>query len=221
MKRVVLLASILAAIANVGAAPYQLTFSGTYSISTLSHGSLFGVSDLPVPFTYTIIYDTALNTNPYVFPTGSMIGSYPAAAPFFGYSASGILGTSLTFGTQTWTKADLLWANMSPTIGADLWFNADLEVETPTQSWIVFDVGGAGLEIGTGALMGGGVGYLSGRSTVHDDYGPVGEYLAFDTTIQRVPLAAVPEHASPILIPGVALLLLAGIRRRRAVSSRP
>ena len=220
MKRATILAAFLAAIANVGAVPYELTFTGTYTMSTVfpPTDSLFGVSPLPAPFTYTITYDTALDTNTYYFPVGSTIDGKNVLEPFYGYSGTGVLSTSLTFGTQTWTAADIVWLNPAMTIGAELWFNPDLDVATPTESWIRFSAGTANLDIGSAALLGlgssQGLGYLSGRSTLYDYAGPSGEYLAFNTTITRTPLVPMPDQVSTLLLCTPVLLLLAGIRRR-------
>lgn len=222
VKRAFFLAAFLAIVANVGAGTYQLTFSGTYTMSTVlpESGPLFGVSSLPAPFTYSITYDTALDTNTHYFPPGSTIGGKNVLQPFYGYSASGILATDLTFGTQTWTAADIRWLNPSSTIGAELWFDTDIDVATPTNSWIMFSQGTAYLELGAGALMGlgdeQGLGYLPGRSTLFDYYGPSGEYLAFNTTITRTPLASVPDGGSPLVPAMLALVILGTIHRCRS-----
>lgn len=220
VKRATLIGILFGMIASAGAVPYQLTFSGTYTMSTVfpPTDSLFGVTDVPASFTYTIIYDTAFDTNTYYFPVGSMLGGKKVLEPFYGYSASGILAANLTFGTQTWTAADVVWLNPSSTEGAELWFDTDLDVATPTQSWIRFRSGTANVELGSCALLGlgdaQGLGYLHGRSTLWDYYGPSGEFLAFDTTIERVALVQTPDPSSSIVLVGLAFLLVAGVHRR-------
>lgn len=220
VKRAMSIAVFSALVASAGGVPYQLTFSGTYTMSTVfpPSDSLFGVSPLPAPFTYTITYDTALDTNTYYFPIGSTIDGKNVLQPFYGYSASGVLGANLTFGTQTWAASDIVWLNPAMTIGAELWFNTDLDAATPTECWIRFSAGTANLDLGSAALLGlgpdQGLGYLAGRSTLSDYAGPSGDYLAFDTTIQRVPLVPMPDQGSCILLCGPALLLLACAHRR-------
>ncbi len=210
---------MLALAANLQATPYQLTFSGTYSLGLMPEGSLFGVdvSALPVPYSYTIFYDTALNTNTNVILAGSTFDGDFVSQSFYGYSASGILGVNVTFGTQTWTAADIKWLNHSMTIGAELWFDTDLDVATPGNCWIRFDTGTADVGLGSAALMGPGgniLGYLPGRSDL-SDFSVTGSFVSEDMTIQRVSLSQVPDGGSPILLVGVALLVLAAIRRRR------
>ncbi len=214
-----LLAAALAAAASLHATPYQLTFSGTYSIGLMPEGSLFGVdvSALPVPYSYTIFYDTALNTNTNVILAGSTFNGHHVAQSFYGYSASGILGVNVAFGTQTWAASDVVWLNPSMTVGAELWFDTDLDVAAPANCWIRFDTGTADVGLGSAALMGpdgNHLGYLPGRSDLWD-YSESGSFVSEDMTIRCVSLSQVPDGGSPVLLAGVALLVLAAIRRRR------
>lgn len=198
----------MAIAANASATPYLLTFSGTYSLSTMSSGSLFGVTTLPAPYSYSIVYDTALNTNSHRFLAGELISGRPALDAFYGYSRSGVLAADFTFGTQTWTAADLQWLNFSAMVGADLWFNTDLDVATPTECWIYLGTAGPRLGIGAAALMMGGQGYLSGRSDVWDYYVSSGWYESYDCTIQRRRLDQVPEGGAFIPLGMLTLLLV-------------
>ncbi len=226
MKPAILLAAVLAAIPAAHATVFELTFSGTYTMAAmLPEGSLFGIpaTALPVPYSYRIVYDTALDTNPHFFPVGSLLdGRYPVGQPFYGYSGSGILEVDIRLGAQTWSAGDVMWLNPSMTIGAELWFDTDLDLATPTNSWIRFQSGLKNVQLGSSALMGipGYLGYLPGRSEIWDyasDFS--GSYFSFDMVIQRVAVAPTPDAVSPLLLIGFAFVLLAGIdvRRRQAV----
>jgi len=143
----------------------NLEFSGTYS----AYFPVFGLSGPNVPFSYELTYDTALNTNTDYFPTGTSLGGFTAANPFYGYSVSGITASSLTFGDETWTAADLQSRLLVAGVTADLWFNTDLDVATPTLCWIYFDIGDDdSLQIGSSALTTGAIVSLEPLSYVKE-----------------------------------------------------
>lgn len=118
------------------AAIITLNFDGTYD--TLS-STVFGQSGTAVPYHYSLTYDTSLNTNTNVLPVGASVGGPEVlASPLYGYSASGIVASSLTFGGHTFQPGDIQTSFLSPTVSAQLWFDTDLNVATPTQSAILF-----------------------------------------------------------------------------------
>ena len=190
-----------------------LTFSGTYDTDGRT---VFGVSGADVPYTFEITYNTALDTNPLFFGTGVALGSYTTTHPWYGYSASGVTATSLTFGSQTWTAGDL-----SPQVApggyeADLWFDADIGIATPTRSWISF----AGGSPGSGDLNLGGAGVGINTVEMYQD-SSVLEFDYFSTgysSRMTISVLAVPE-------PSTYAMALAGLacggfsmwrRRKRA-----
>ena len=125
------------AINSVQADVISLEFSGTYDTFGLT---LFGLSGSAVPFDYTMTYDTSLNTNSLIIPAGAIIDGYTFADSFYGYSASGITALNLTFGSQTWTAADIIPLDLLGGYSADIWFNTDLSTATPTRTWLVADI---------------------------------------------------------------------------------
>ena len=135
------------------AAVLELSFSGTYDTGG---ATLFGLSGSAVPYNYEITYDTSLNTSPWFFPAGSSLGGDITTQEWHGYSASGILGCSLTFGTKTWAPADILPRVPAVGVSADLWCDTDLDLAAPTRIWTSFlDTSGNGLEIGSAASVSG------------------------------------------------------------------
>jgi len=119
------------AINSVQADVISLEFSGTYD--TFGQ-TVFGLSGSAVPFDYTMTYDTSLNTSSLIIPAGAIIDGYTFGDSFYGYSASGITALNLTFGSQTWTAADLIPITPSGGYTADIWFNTDLSTATPTKT---------------------------------------------------------------------------------------
>jgi hypothetical protein len=142
---IVALGALVAAPAH--AAPVTLSFSGTYD---LQGTTLFGLSGPAVPYYYEITYDPALDTNAEFVAAGDPLGGQTTIHDWYGYSASGIVATSLTFGTKTWTAGDLN-PRVVDGIAADLWFDTDIGLAAPTRSWIVFQDGGDTLSLGLGA----------------------------------------------------------------------
>ena len=102
VRRSITLSAVAAALALVAsAAPAQASiitfdFTGEYTNATQT---IFGQSGSPLPFHYSLTYDTALGqqTDSFTFGPSSV----------YGYSAAGITSLSMTFGTQTWTLNDL------------------------------------------------------------------------------------------------------------------
>jgi hypothetical protein len=178
-------------------ATVQLSFSGTYDTDG---ATVFGLSGPAVPYSFGITYDTALDTNPFFFPTGATLGSDITTHPWYGYSASGITGTSLTFGTKTWTAAAL--SPRIPAIGvsADLWLDADISASQPTLCWALLSGGGT-LQLGAGQSAFGNI-FMAPVSRVAEPgvFPPEGNS-------SNLSVQAVPEPC------GVALLIFAGLWR--------
>jgi hypothetical protein len=178
----------------------QLSFSGTYD----THGgTIFGLSGPAVPFSYELTYDTSLDTNPLFFPIGASLGGDTTAHPWYGYSASGITATSLTFGTQTWTVADLQPRNPAVGVSADLWFDTDLSVAAPTRCWMEFDQSLRYLTIGQGASASGCIFMLPSSDLSDFAAGPM-PVDSSDLSIQVVPE---PGTLALLAVGGLGLLL--------------
>lgn len=137
--------------AAADAAVVRLTFSGTYN----TYGdTVHGLSGPAVPFSYIIDYDTALEPSPIVYPAGSTLPftNVPTTHAWRGYSKRGLLAVQVTFGTRTWYLDNLKAQLHSSPQWADLWFDTDLEVATPTRAYLVFD-SAVGSPSGPGGLV--------------------------------------------------------------------
>ena len=184
-----------------------LTFSGTFDTDG---STVFGVSGANVPFTFEIIYDTALDTNPLFFGTGVALGSYTTTHPWYGYSASGITATSVTFGSQTWTAGDVSPQSLIGGHEADLWFDADIRIATPTRSWIFFEGGSPGLgflNLGSGTVGVNTVEMYQDSSVIDTFDGSQGY-----SSGMTISVFAVPEPSS-LAMAILGLLPWAGLRR--------
>ncbi len=133
MLRVVAVGIILAPRA-ADAELVQLTFSGTYDISS---GSVFGESGSAVPFRYELTYDTDLGGAPFFIASGEDMGDGRLAAhEMYGYDFhdwSGVTASSFVFGTKTWDFHDDVSRSSleSPYPECSMWFDTDITVSTP------------------------------------------------------------------------------------------
>ena len=96
--------------------------------------------------------DTALNTSSVFVPAGGSLGGTPAGHDFYGYSGSGIVDTNLTFGTQTWTAADLTPTTIVTGVTAGFFADTDLAVAAPTNIVIAFATSTSLVKLGSGGI---------------------------------------------------------------------
>ncbi len=214
MYRCLITAGLAFAAACAQAGVVQLDFTGTYDTAG---STVFGQSGSAVSYHYTISYDTALNTNSLHVASGDPLGAETAANDFYGYAKSGIVASSLTFGTQTWTAADLLERTLAPGISADLWFDTDISVGAPTLAYVFLSNASGSLMLG-GAQSDGSSVNLQGDATVTDTRG--GSYSLgrgpMDITLADAG-GTLPEPGTLAL---VACGLLAAARRTAQRGSR-
>jgi hypothetical protein len=128
------------------AAVVVLNFNGVYDTQG---ATIFGQNGAVVPFNYQITYDTSLDTDTDFVASGTSMGAGTTFHDWYAYSKSGITSASLTFGSQTWTAAnDLLPVAIPNGFSADLWFDTDISLATPTRALIEFDSAGNFLGFG-------------------------------------------------------------------------
>ncbi len=199
----------VALLAGVGssaasAAEVQLTFTGTYDTG---ESTVFGQSGPAVPYSYTIDYDTALDTNTQFLATGATVGITTTTHEWHGYSKSGITATSLTFGTQTWTLNDLDDSSIAVGVTADLWFNVDISQSVPTLGSVSF-MDANERELWLGVVNNDGINtYMLANSFVGGGSGGFSNNMVI--------ASSVPEPAALALLPLGGLALLRRGRRRR------
>lgn len=196
------------------AAIVSLSFTGTYDIGP---DPVFGLSGEAVPFNYRITYDTSLNTSTVHYDAGALINGEVTTHEWHGYSASGIVETSLTFGSQTWTVADLSPRTVAVGITADLWFDRDISLATPERSWIFFEgtpgPGSGFLTLGDGNENG--VNVFMRPISVIDPFGLMGP-VAFPLASMTITSVTVPEPAGSVFL--VLSMAALGHRRSRRFS---
>lgn len=176
---------------------YQITFTGEF---IAGDGNPFGVP-IPAPFSFSIVYNTALDTDPTFLPAGTNVGGNVFLQhPFHAYSPSGIIGTNLTFGTQTWTAANIqvLPFTQNGAWGATphyIWFDTDITSAAPTRCFVRFSAPGGRLSIGGYHT---GLGKLTDSCDVDDFQGPDPAFASGDFGIAVTELGAFSRVASTI-----------------------
>ncbi len=137
---------------------------------------------------------------------GSVVNGTTFGDDFYGYSKSGIIGASLTFGDQTFFLNTLRPRVLTTGYTADLWFNTKLESASPTKVWAFFsDASLNDLALGGAAVAGDNTARFKSTSSIDSlDFGAYGDLTL---TATGVP-ATVPEPATMVLL-GTGLLTLA------------
>jgi hypothetical protein len=91
---------VLAPASPARAAIVTLDFTGTYDTGD---DTVFGLSGPALPFFFSLTYDTSLDTNTAFGAAGIMPdGTVPLLDNVYGYSRSGIIDSTLVFGSGSW-----------------------------------------------------------------------------------------------------------------------
>ncbi|MGJ3242760.1 MAG: PEP-CTERM sorting domain-containing protein [Opitutales bacterium] len=198
------------AFVSLPASVVNLTFTGT--VDTDSE-TVFGETGSAVPFSFSMTYDTSLDTNTTFVAQGDNMGSSTLENDFYGYSASGITAVDLSFGTGSWASGDLNARIPEAGFNADFWADTDLAIATPTRVWIYFSNGDGVLELGGGSGGGGTLRMDAGEISIEDD---AGDSSGFSSNLS-IGTAAIPEPRTYAVMAGLLVLGLAMRRRRRKV----
>jgi hypothetical protein len=136
----VLTVSLFAAPRSADASVITMQLTGL--ITQTEFGPVFGEVGTPIPFGFSLTYDTSKGSQT------AFVNADSGGEDFYGYSAAGITASSLTFGTKTWTLANLQPLSTSGN-QADFWTNADLMLGAPTSVAVRFGDAEGRLALGT------------------------------------------------------------------------
>ncbi|MCC6356258.1 MAG: hypothetical protein IT577_20425 [Verrucomicrobiae bacterium] len=123
----------------------QVTFDGFLDADT---EPVFGLLGSNLAFHGSLTIDTSIGA-PVFIPSGTIDGYDVYASDFFGYSSEAIVALDLAFGSKTWEIAAIDYIKPSPSFGANIWFNTDLEgVPEPSFVWAYFADANSRFELG-------------------------------------------------------------------------
>ncbi len=193
-------------------ASVTLSFSGTYDTG---YQNVFGEQETDAPYSYSLTYDASLGEIVHHFNSGDMIEDLTTPHDWYGYSAAGVTETSFTFGTFTWTSIDFDPRFPTVDIGADLWFDTDISITSPTRAWIgltSLENAPSYLEIG-GGIAGETIYLSSNISTIYDnDQGHFGD--SYNMRIDNVPE---PSTSSIFVFSAIVILIAVRMKPNKAL----
>lgn len=194
---VAILATITALVSSAFGGMYTITLTGTF----------IDYSSLTAPFRFELTIDPSLNTSTAFLPaTGD-------GDAFYGFSASSLLSTSLTFGEFTWTSKDIKPRTVAVGVKADFFLDTDLVSAAPSRIWLYASKDNDDIQLGGGWSSGGNRYFYDSVSLdaydsdvfLHND-GPV-----------TFTVSAIPEPSTVALAAGLTTFAVAYyVRRRRA-----
>ncbi len=187
---------IFSASITSNAAIEELEFSGTYiePWNQVVQGN----------FNYSLTYDTSLDTNTEFYAAGQTIGTRTTTHEWYGYSDSGVTDMDVTFDSRSWLASDFAGLYMSNNATANLWFDTDIAVATPTRMWVALsNTDTQLLELGGSSTNGSSV-WLDVGSSIED---LMGTYFVYTESLS-ISSQIVPEPTtlSLLAVGGLALL---------------
>jgi hypothetical protein len=203
----VLTVSLFTAASSADASIITMQLTGT--ITNTEYGPVFGQGPSPIPFDFSLTYDTTKGSQV------AFVGGDPHEQSFYGYSGAGITAVSMTLGPKTWTL-DSLGKQAVSGQEADFWTNADLTLGAPSALAVYFGDGEGSLKLGS--LYTKTSNAIFKLVTIRDETVPNVQRIVTGNYIltSSVTPAAVPEPAS-LLCVGTGLV---GLVLRRRSSKR-
>jgi hypothetical protein len=207
----VLMLSLATTAQPAGAAVITMDFTGT--VGTRDGELVLGQTGSAIPFSYSITYDTSLGAL-----TAFSAAGTSTVHDFYGYSRAGIVASSLTFGSATWTANDLRPLDITGggLLVADFFVNTDLTVAAPTLIWSSFRTTQSRLVLGLANATSSGL-EMSTRVFITDQGDPRANTLATGDYTMTSSMTPVPEPASLLF---VGSGLLGFVARRRLTKKR-
>ena len=194
---------------HVQASIVNLTFSGTYKTMDLE--------EEVGAFSYSMTYDTTLDTNTESFATGADLSGLTTYHEWHGYSASGIIDLDFQFDGMEWLLSEHSGNVPREGVTEGLWFDVDLATgATPTLAWFKFNNSSSDLYLGVMYFDDENIGLGTGSTIVFSsDVMP--SIRTNSLTITRSDPDPIPEPASVITwtLLGVVGCIATWWKRRR------
>lgn len=183
----------------------QVTFDGFLDAD---NDPVFGLLGSNLAFHGSLTIDTSIGPTVFI-PSGTIDGDEVYVSDFCGYSSAAIVALDFTFGSKTWEIAAIDYSIPSPSFGANIWFDTDLEgVPEPSYVWAYFDDANSTFSLGSA------YGHpLRFGSTLNIEDETTGRSIAFGSLL-AVQREFIPEPGSSVTFSILAISLGALIIRQ-------